>query len=142
MFFDSKQFQVMTGSLQALSMQQQMIEPSPAATPFQAMAARVETPIAGFCAPQHRPFTAATPMRMPVNEPGPRATATASTSASFVSVFFKRSSTMGSSVRLCVSPEHWVYCPRSSPSRQSAAEAAFAEDSSPSISMGFSPPLS
>ena len=123
-------------------MQQQMIEPSPAATPFQAMAARVETPIAGFCAPQHRPFTAATPMRMPVNEPGPRATATASTSASFVSVFFKRSSTMGSSVRLCVSPEHWVYCPRSSPSRQSAAEAAFAEDSSPSISMGFSPPLS
>ena len=90
-------------------MQQHTSVPSPAATPFQAMAARVETPVAGFSAPQHRPFTAATPMRMPVKEPGPRATATASTSESFVSVFFSMSSTMGSSVRLCVSPEHWLY---------------------------------
>ena len=90
-------------------MQQQTRVPSPAATPFQAMAASVDTPIAGFSEPQHSPFTAATPMRMPVNEPGPRATATASTSASFVSVFFSRSSTMGSSVRLCVRPEHWLY---------------------------------
>ena len=34
--------------------------------------------MAGFSSAQHRPLTAATPMRTPVKEPGPRATATAS----------------------------------------------------------------
>jgi hypothetical protein len=43
-----------------------------------------------------------TPMRTPVKEPGPRATATASSSSLGVSVFFNRSSIMGSGVRLWV----------------------------------------
>ena len=38
------------------------------------------TPMAGFSSAQQRPLTAATPMRTPVKEPGPRATATASSS--------------------------------------------------------------
>ena len=68
------------------------------------MASSVDTPMAGFCAPQASPLAVDTPMRTPVNEPGPRATAMASTSASLVSVFFSICSAIGSSVQLCVRP--------------------------------------
>ena len=51
--------------------------------------------MAGFCAPQASPLAVDTPMRTPVNEPGPRATAMASTSASLVSVFFSICSAIG-----------------------------------------------
>ena len=43
-------------------------------------------------------------MRMPVKEPGPTATAMASMSDSFKSVFFRMCSTMGIKVRLWVRP--------------------------------------
>ncbi len=99
------------------------------------MASSVETPTAGFSSAQHRPLTAATPMRTPVKEPGPRATATASSADLSVPVDASRFSTIGSSVALCVRPEHWKYCPVSTPSFSSAALAALAVDSMPSISI-------
>ena len=74
-------------------------------------------------------------MRTPVNEPGPRATATASSSDLSVPVDDSRFSAIGSSVALCVRPEHWKYWPISAPSRTSAALAALAVDSMPSISI-------
>ena len=99
------------------------------------MASSVDTPMAGFCAPQASPLAVDTPMRTPVNEPGPRATAMASTSASLVSVFFSICSTIGSSVQLCVRPLHcWLWA-MSTPSRHRATDAALAEDSSARISM-------
>ena len=49
-------------------------------------------------------LAAETPMRMPVKEPGPTATAMASMSDSFKSVFFRMCSTMGIKVRLWVRP--------------------------------------
>ena len=99
------------------------------------MASSVDTPMAGFCAPQASPLAVDTPMRTPVNEPGPRATAMASTSASLVSVFFSSCSAIGSSVQLCVRPLHcWLWA-MSTPSRHRATDAALAEDSSARISM-------
>ena len=59
----------------------------------------------GLSAPSARPLTVATPMRTPVNEPGPCATAIASTSASDTPQFASRFSTIGSSVRECVRPQ-------------------------------------
>ena len=105
------------------------------------MASSVDTPMAGFCAPQASPLAVDTPMRTPVNEPGPRATAMASTSASLVSVFFSICSALGregrnrGSVQLCVRPLHcWLWA-MSTPSRHRATDAALAEDSSARISM-------
>ena len=103
------------------------------------MASSVETPTAGFCAPQASPFAAETPMRTPVNEPGPCATAISSTSDRETPAFFKRSSAIGSSVRLCVRPLHCTVCAISAPSRHSATDAAFALDSSAKISMSSLP---
>ena len=71
---------------------------------FRAMASRVETPTAGLSAAKASPLAAATPMRIPVKDPGPAATATASMSAMVSSVFFKMPSTMGIRVRLWVRP--------------------------------------
>ena len=45
-----------------------------------AIASSAEAPKSGSPAPQAIPFAVATPMRTPVNEPGPRPTSTASTS--------------------------------------------------------------
>jgi hypothetical protein len=69
------------------------------------MASRVETPQTGLSSAQARPLTVATPMRTPVKEPGPRLTAKRSTSGREIPRFFKRSSAMGSKVRLWVKPE-------------------------------------
>ena len=84
----------------------QTTKPSAKAT-FRAMAARVETPTAGLSTEKARPLAAETPMRMPVKEPGPTATAMASMSDSFKSVFFRMCSTMGINVRLWVRPVSW-----------------------------------
>ena len=84
----------------------QMTRPSSQAT-FRAMAARVETPTAGFSAAKASPLAAETPMRMPVKEPGPTATAMTSQSCTVRSVFFKMCSTMGMRVRLWVRPVSW-----------------------------------
>ena len=101
------------------------------------MASSVETPMQGFSAPQHRPLTVDTPMRTPVKEPGPCATAITSTSDRATAVFFNRSSAIGSSVRLCVSALTCVLCASSFPSRTRATEAGRAEDSKARISMTF-----
>ena len=81
----------------------QTISPSAKAA-FRAMAASVDTPTAGLSTEKARPLAAETPMRMPVKEPGPTATAMASISDSFKSVFFRMCSTMGIKVRLWVRP--------------------------------------
>ena len=73
------------------------------------MASRVDTPTQGLSAAQAKPFTVDTPMRMPVKEPGPWATAKRSTLSSDSSAFFSISSAMGSRVRLWVRPLHWLY---------------------------------
>ena len=51
-----------------------------ALTPCQAMASNVETPAQGLLAAKARPLTVDMPIRIPVKEPGPQATAKASTS--------------------------------------------------------------
>jgi hypothetical protein len=71
---------------------------------FRAMASRVETATAGFSAAKANPLAAATPMRMPVKDPGPTDTAMASQSRTVRPVFFKIPSTMGIRVRLWVRP--------------------------------------
>lgn len=81
----------------------QMIRPSMWAT-FRAMASRVDTATTGFSAAKASPLAAATPMRIPVKEPGPTATATASQSRTVRPVFFSMPSTMGIKVRLWVRP--------------------------------------
>ena len=107
----------------------------PAETPCHAMASSVETPVHGFSSAHERPLTVAMPIRMPVKDPGPCAHAIRSISFSETPVFFSMSSAIGSRVLLCVSPLHWIDCANSSPSRTSAAEAAFAEDSKASVSI-------
>ena len=95
----------------------------------------VEMPAQGFPSPSASPLTAATPMRSPVNDPGPFATAKRSISESFVFAVSSRCTAIGSSVSLCVSP---VFCHASAttrPSTASAADAACAEDSSARIFM-------
>ena len=71
---------------------------------FRAIAARVDTPTAGMEAAKASPLAAETPMRMPVKDPGPTATATAPMSAMARSAFFRMCSTMGIRVRLWVRP--------------------------------------
>ena len=71
---------------------------------FRAMASRVETAAQGLSAAKASPLAAETPMRMPVKDPGPAATATASQSRTVRPVFFSMASTMGIRVRLWVSP--------------------------------------
>ena len=71
---------------------------------FQAMDSRVEQPAQGRWAAQASPLAVATPMRSPVKEPGPTATAITSTCSSPVPQLFSRSRTMGSRVRLWVRP--------------------------------------
>ena len=66
----------------------------------QAMASRVDTPAQGLPSDHASPLAAATPMRSPVKEPGPAATATTSTSAGAAPQFFSRSPHMGMRVRL------------------------------------------
>lgn len=81
----------------------QTISPSMWARPS-AIASSVETAAAGSPAANASPFAAATPMRIPVKDPGPTATATAPSSSMRKSAFFSMDSTMGISVRLWVSP--------------------------------------
>ncbi len=106
------------------------------------MASRVDTGIQGFSSPQASPFTADTPIRSPVKDPGPAATAKASISAAARPQFRSMSSTMGSRVRLWVSPAACQAEARSSPPAKTAQEAAFAELSSARSFIGFPPPRS
>ena len=99
------------------------------------MASSVDTPVQGFSSAQARPLTIDTPMRMPVKEPGPCATASRSTSLYVSSAFLSMSSPIGSSVLLWVRPLHWLTWLSSFPSLTRAAEAALAEDSNARISM-------
>ena len=71
---------------------------------FRAMAARVDTPTAGMEAAKASPLAAETPIRIPVKDPGPTATATALISAMVISAFFMICSTIGIRVRLWVRP--------------------------------------
>ena len=79
------------------------------------------------------PFTHAMPMRSPVNDPGPFHTAKASISSSFIPVVFKRLSTIGMSVWLCVNPEFVKYSPVMTLSVHIAALADTADESSAKI---------
>ena len=105
----------------------------------QAMASRVDTPIQGLSAAQARPFTVAMPMRRPVKEPGPAATATASISSRVSSLFFSMSATMGIRVRLWVRPVHCQAVASGAPSRSTAQEAALAVVSRARIVIGTPP---
>ena len=70
----------------------------------QAMEARVEQGAHSLSPGQASPFAVATPMRSPVKEPGPAATAITSASSRVCPQFFSMSCTMGSRVRLWVRP--------------------------------------
>ena len=65
-------------------------------------------------------------MRSPVKDPGPAATASTSISATVSPLFFSISSTMGSRVRLWVSPVACHAEAASAPSNKTAQDAAFA----------------
>ena len=93
------------------------------------MDSRVEQGAQGLSPAQASPLAVAAPMRRPVKEPGPAATAMISTPVRVSPQFFKRSFTIGSRVRLWVSPLHWKDWASSAPSRHRAAEQAVAEDS-------------
>ena len=95
----------------------------------QAMDSRVEQGAQGFSPAQANPLAVAAPIRRPVKEPGPAATAITSTSSTASPQFFSRSFTMGSRVRLWVRPLHWKDWASSAPSRHRAAEQAVADDS-------------
>ena len=95
-----------------------------------AIASRVETGTQGFSAAQASPFTAATPMRSPVKDPGPAATAMAFISPHVSPLFRSISSAMGSSVRLWVRPVACHALASGAPSSSTAQEAALAELSS------------
>ena len=72
-----------------------------------AMLSRVDTPYTGSDPPQAKPLAAETPMRTPVKEPGPAATASAVTSAAVLPQAFSRSSAMTINVWLWVRPVFW-----------------------------------
>ena len=99
------------------------------------MASRVETGTQGFSAPQASPLAEATPMRNPVKDPGPAATAIPSTSRRAQPLFRSMSSTMGSRVRLWVRPADCQAEASTCPSSNTAQEAALAELSSASSFM-------
>ena len=71
------------------------------------MASRVLTPTQGISRPQAKPLAAATPMRTPVKEPGPAATATAPMSFAVRLSCFNRSWAMTIRVWLWVRPVFW-----------------------------------
>ena len=94
-----------------------------------AIAARVETPIQGLSCAKASPLTAATPIRTPVNEPGPLAIASASISSSVSAASSSIWPIMGISVwlwvrRTCTEDEAKI-----SPFSVTAQEAGPAEHS-------------
>ena len=78
-------------------------------------------------------------MRTPVNEPGPCATASASTSFIVTPQFESSASAIGRSVREWVRPQFWKDCAISLSSSVSATEALTAEDSKARIFIVLSP---
>ena len=104
-----------------------------------AMASSVETPAQGLFPGQASPLAAATPIRSPVKDPGPAATATTSISSSVSPQFSRRSRHMGISVRLCVRPLCWKDWAKSVSSSHTATEAAVAEDSRAKIFISLPP---
>ena len=71
------------------------------------MASSVDTPRQGFSSGQARPLAVAMPMRSPVKEPGPLATAIRSISDRLTPQLFSIPSHRGIRVRLWVSPLFW-----------------------------------
>ena len=88
------------------------------------------------------PLAVETPMRMPVNEPGPVTTATASMSSIVSWDAAMTWSTIGSSVALCVSPQFWNDCASSLVSSVTQTEADSEEDSNVRIFKVYSLRLS
>ena len=103
------------------------------------MEARVEQPAQGFSAAQAKPLAVATPMRSPVKEPGPAATAMRSTWAGVRPQAFSRSRAMGSRVWLWVRPVWRKAWARRVSSSHRATEAAVAEDSRAKIFIAHLP---
>ena len=68
------------------------------------MDSKVEQGAQSLSSAQARPLAVATPMRSPVKEPGPAATAITSTCSKSVSQLLNRSRAIGSKVRLWVRP--------------------------------------
>ena len=98
-----------------------------------AMDSRVEQGAQGLSSGHASPLAAATPMRTPVKEPGPAATAITSMSCRASPVFFSRSDTMGMRVAEWVSPLFWKDWASSRSSSVTAAEAVTAEVSNARI---------
>ncbi len=99
----------------------------------QAMASRVEQGAQGLSPGHASPLAAATPMRTPVKDPGPAATATTSIPSRVRPVFFSRSAAMGIRVAEWVSPLFWKDWASSRSSSVTATEAVTAEVSSAMI---------
>ena len=99
------------------------------------MASSVETPAQGLSPGQARPLAADTPMRRPVKDPGPAATAITSTSDSGTPAMSSIPSSMGIRVRLWVRPQCSKFWASSRSSSQSATEQAVAEVSRANIFM-------
>ena len=104
------------------------------------MDSSVEQAAQGFSSGQARPFAADTPIRSPVKEPGPAATATTSTSARVWPQCSSMDCTMGIRVREWVRPLFWKDCASKNSSSHKAAEQAAAEDSRASIFIFHPPP--
>ena len=103
------------------------------------MDSRVEQGAQGLSPGQASPLAAATPMRTPVNDPGPAATATTSISSSVRPVFFSRPDTMGIRVAEWVSPLFWKDWASSLSSSVTATLAVTAEVSSAIIFTALPP---
>lgn len=102
---------------------------------FSAIAARVDTAAQGMPRANASPLTAATPMRTPVKEPGPAATASTSISVRAVWLLRSMSCTMGIKVWLWVSRVFTPASARMSPSCVIAQDAGPAELSIANIFM-------
>ena len=109
------------------------------ATP-QAMDSRVEQAAQGLLPGQASPLAAATPIRTPVKEPGPAATATTSTCSREAPHCSSRAAAMGSRVTEWVRPLSWKDWAIRFSSSHRAAEQATAEDSRARIFTACSPP--
>lgn len=101
----------------------------------QAMDSRVEQAAQGLFPGQASPLAAATPMRRPVKEPGPAATAMSSTASKAVPQLSSRDTAMGMRVREWVRPLFWKDWAIRASSSHSATEQAVAEDSRANIFM-------
>ena len=102
----------------------------------------MDTSAQGFSSAQARPLAAETPMRTPVNDPGPAATAMTSASSSLAPQRWSICSSMGMRVTLWVRPLFWKAEAMSRSSSHSATEQAVADVSRAMIFILLPPPES